>query len=282
LVSEADLEKPAERRSGIIRRHPLTAYFILAFGLAWWPWPLTVLNPQSVAILPWSPIVAAFIVTAIVCGRRGVKELLSAMVRWRVGLVWYLVALLLPTVLVVASVYVAAAMGAPTPPNSHLAEWYTAIPTFFTTLIVAGPLTEEPGWRGFALPRMQERQSALVASLVLGIVWASWHLPLVLTDLTGQRPLIQYFILLTAQSVLFTWLYNNTRGSVLLAILFHTAFNTVGAYFFQLYIGTEHYQTLWWIYCGVVAVAAATVAFVAGPEHLARKPKVTIPAPEPL
>ena len=89
-----------DKRPNVIRRHPLGAYFVLAFALAWWPWPLTILNPESIAIIPWSPIVAAFLVAAIATGRPGVKSLFAAMVRWRVGLVWYGVALALPIALV--------------------------------------------------------------------------------------------------------------------------------------------------------------------------------------
>jgi membrane protease YdiL (CAAX protease family) len=261
---------------GIIRRHPLAAYFVLAFGLAWWPWPFTLLNPESTAILPWSPIVAAFVVAAIATGRPGVNDLVASMVRWRVRPAWYLVALIMPIALVAISVYGAVLLGAPSPTGSQLSEWYLSIPVFFTTLIVGGPLTEEPGWRGFALPRMLEVQSALTASLVLGVIWAAWHLPVILTDETGQRPLVQYFILLTAQSVLFTWLFNNTRRSVFLAILLHTMFNTAGAFFFQMYIGTDHYQQLWWIYAGLVSLAAAVVAAVAGPRRLTREPEPTL------
>jgi membrane protease YdiL (CAAX protease family) len=261
-----------ERNSGIIRRHPLAAYFVLAFGLAWWPWPFTLLNPAGTAIIPWSPIVAAFIVAAVAVGRPGVKGLASSMVRWRVPPKWYAVALIMPPVLVAASVYGAVLFSAPIPSASQLGEWYLSIPTFFTTLIVAGPLTEEPGWRGFALPRMQERHSALAASLTLGVIWAAWHLPLLLTDETGQRPVVQYFMLLTAQSVLFTWLFNNTRGSVFLAILLHTMFNTAGAFFFKMYIDTDHYQQLWWIYAGLVSLVALVVVLLAGPRFLTREP----------
>lgn len=259
------------RKPNIVQRHPLAAYIVLAFVLAWWPWPLTLLNPNSVAIIPWSPLIAALIVTAIAWGRRGLKELLASMVRWRVGWRWYAVALLLPAAIVLIATYLNVLLGAPAPTASQLGEWYLLLPSFLTTLLIGGPLTEEPGWRGVALPLLQERYSVLAASLIVGVIWAAWHLPLLVSDVTGQRPPAQFVVTVLAQSVLLAWVYNNTRSSLLMAILFHAAANTVGAFFFRMYIGTERYQQLWWIYAGVYVVAAVVVVAAALPEWLARR-----------
>ena len=95
---------------------------------------------------------------------------------------------------------------------------------------MGGPIAEELGWRGFALPRLQARIGALAAGLVIGVAWGLWHLPFFLfgegASVVGGMPFVWYVLLIVAWSVLMTWVYNNTRGSVLLAILFHAAINT--------------------------------------------------------
>jgi membrane protease YdiL (CAAX protease family) len=105
-----------------------------------------------------------------------------------------------------------------------------AIPEYFLWFFLfGGPLNEEPGWRGFAMPRLQSRFSSLVATLILGTFWGLWHVPLHLMGMYyggawGALIRIQEI----PRSVLFTWIYNRTKGSLLLAILFHTAINTTG------------------------------------------------------
>jgi CAAX protease family protein len=98
---------------------------------------------------------------------------------------------------------------------------------FFVLLALTDGLGEEPGWRGFALPRLLARRNALVASLVLGLLWAAWHLPLLWTEGSPnyQQPVWLLFLDLPAKSVLFTWVFLRTRGSALLAVLFHASTN---------------------------------------------------------
>lgn len=115
------------------------------------------------------------------------------MVRWRVGLQWYAVALLLPVAIVLVALYLVALFGGPSPTAAAFAGWYTLPLILLSTTLINGPFTEEPGWRGFLLPRLQSSYSPLVASLIVGVIWASWHLPLLLSDLTGQRPPVQFF-----------------------------------------------------------------------------------------
>lgn len=229
-----------------LKRNDLAVFLILAFSLSWWPWGFTLLNPDSAPMVPFGPIIAAFIVTAMTTGWAGVKSLMKNMVRWRVGVRWYVVALLLPVGVVLAALYLNVLFGAPAPTAADLANWYLILLAFPGQTLVAGAFTEEPGWRGFALPRLQARYSPLVASLILGVIWASWHLPLLVSDTSGQRPPIPYFLTVLALSVLLAWLYNGTKGSVFLAILMHGAFNTVGAFFLPIQFGAA-YGRLWWL-----------------------------------
>ena len=210
-----------------VKRHDITVFLVLAFALSWSIWPLTLLNPESTPMLPYGPIIAVLVVLAFARGWAGVRDLLASMVRWRVGPGWYAVALVLPVAITLVALYLNALFGGPTPTAAGFADLYTLPLIFLTTTLFKGPLTEEPGWRGFLLPRLQSSYTPLVASLIVGVIWASWHLPLLLSDPSGQRPPVQFFVLLVAQSVVLAWVYNATRGSVLLVILMHGSANTI-------------------------------------------------------
>jgi membrane protease YdiL (CAAX protease family) len=244
----------------LIRRHPLATYFVLAFVLAWWTWPFVLLNPASAPILPWSPIIAAVIVLAITEGRAGVGSLFRATFRWRVKPVWYLAALGIPLVLWVAVASVAAALGA-RPDVTYFADFVLFPITLLTTAIVKGPLTEEPGWRGFALPRMLERWSPLTASLILGVIWFVWHVPLLIPDSGGtQRPLVPYIIVVLSLSVIITWLWSAAGRSVFIAIVFHAAINSTGSHVVPAFAPADQ-VTIWWLFAVLLAVVAVRVTF---------------------
>lgn len=244
----------------LIRRHPLATFFVLAFALAWWTWPLVLLNPDSAPMLPWSPIFAAIIVLSITEGRAGVMALLRATFRWRVKPIWYLVALGIPLLLWVVAAAVSMALGT-TPDVSYFGDLVLFPITLLTTAIVKGPFTEEPGWRGFALPRMLERWGPLVASLVLGLIWFVWHLPLLMQDLGGtQRPLVPYVIVVLSLSVIITWLWSAAGRSVFIVIIFHAAVNSTGSHVVPAFAPADQ-VTIWWIFAALIAIVAARVTF---------------------
>ena len=244
----------------LIRRHPLATYFILAFALAWWTWPLVLLNPNSAPMLPWSPIFAAIIVLAITEGRAGVKDLLRATFRWRVQPRWYVVALGLPLVLWVVAAAVPVGLGA-RPNMAYFADFALFPITLLTTAIVKGPFTEEPGWRGFALPKMLGPWSPLAASLILGLIWFVWHLPLLVQDLTGtQRPLVPYVIVILSLSVIITWLWSAAARSVFIVIVFHAAVNSAGSHVVPAFAAADQ-ATIWWIFAALIAIVAVRVSF---------------------
>ena len=144
----------------------------------------------------------------------------------------------------------------------------TALGTVFFILAVGGGL-EEFGWRGYALGRLQRGRSALVASLILGLLWGLWHLPLHFISGTTQAtiPIWQFVIQTMVLSVLYTWLFNSTRGSLLIAILFHTIGNTTAALlppFFGASLGR-------WVNFGLLLVFTLVVVGIWGPKTLTRK-----------
>ena len=252
-----------------VRRHPLITFFVLAYALSWWPSILYALDLSPQPIVGFGPFLAALIVLAATNGKSGVVVLLRRMVRWRVAPVWYAVALLVPVAITLAATVLNIVLGAQAPSSAQLGSWPSLFPTFFLLLLIPGigGTWEEPGWRGYALPQLQMGRSALVASLILGVLWAFWHLPLMIV---GEVPWSDILFII-AWTVVFTWLFNNTRGSVLLAMLMHAMNNTIsGSFFGPMFSGADSVRhswllaLLWW-------VVAIVVVSATGPEQLSRK-----------
>lgn len=247
-----------------VRYHSLVIFFVLAYTFSWWPWPLSAANPFF-PLFPFGPMVAALILTAVINGRAGLKALLARVVQWRVNLRWYGVALLLPVALGLSAFGLNLLLGAPMPAAAQLPSYAAILQVLLVQLILI-QVGEELGWRGFALPRLLEGRSALVASLILGLLWLGWHLP---SYATGAISAIFIpFPFITA--FLFTWLYQHTNGSVLIAILFHSMLNTVSAILYPLFTGVYLEQMLW-LFVVANLLAAVVIVFIAGP-NLRRQP----------
>jgi membrane protease YdiL (CAAX protease family) len=243
-----------------LKRHDVALYLLLAFALAWLPWPGAIgnPNPDTALMIPWSPVIAALIVLGLSLSRKGVAELLRAIVRWRYGVRWYLLALLAPVAVTLGGVYLNSTLGAPAPMLPTLKEVPQILLAFVVLMIIQGPLTEEPGWRGYLLPRLLSDRSPIVASLIVGVIWASWHLPLLISDPSAQRPPLQYFVAVISMSIVFSWLHIATRGGLLLVILMHTANNTIAAAFLARQPG-EYYGRIWWLYAAIWLIFALVV-----------------------
>lgn len=208
-----------------IRTHPVAAFFLVTFAFSWGYDALVfALVGPSPGILvralvrAWGPLVGAAVVTWASGG--SVREWAGQVTRWRVRPRWYLVAFALPLLTTDAGSLVYALAGGslsflPVRPVLYLVN-------FLVVLLLAGSL-EEFGWRGFAQPRLQERYSALVATVVVGAAWALWHAPLFLYDIPAYENFPRYLLFVVVQSVAFTWVYNGSGGSVLLVMLLHAA-----------------------------------------------------------
>jgi membrane protease YdiL (CAAX protease family) len=235
------------RFSSLLRRFPLTAFFILSYALAWMVW-----IPAGQSGLPFpavllgavAPTVAALILTALLDGRAGVRRLLRRAVRYRARLHVYGSAVLGPILVALGAAGWAATLGGPALSLSDLPlrlgldpgaiGWALGLlPLVFLGSFLGGPLLEEIGWRGFAQPRLQERVGAGAAGLGIGLVWSLWHLPLLhyYPTATAGIPVWYYIPLVTAFGVCFAWVYVRSHGSVLLTIILHASVNfAIGAY----------------------------------------------------
>jgi len=247
-------------------RHDLLLYFTLAYLLSWALWPLVILNPTSSPLVPFGPLIAAVIVSLLAGGPKELWALLRQLTRWRVHPIWYLIALLGPFVMAVVAAALAVAMGTPMRRSGAYTDLGAVGFTLLSTMVIVG-LFEEVGWRGFALPRMQRRLDAIWAALLLGVVWALWHLPELISDPTRQRPPLQFVVWTLALSVILSWLYNSTNGSLLIVIICHGAIDTAGRYMLPEF-SNQGYQVVWWCMVGLYVVIAIIVVFAAGPKRL--------------
>ena len=269
------------RVSSVVKGHPLITFFLLAFAFSWWGWILFAIDLSPTPIASFGPFLAALVVLAITRGKTGVVGLLRRMVRWRVGLRWYAVALLLPVgVTLVAAASNVFLLGARAPSSAELGGWSNLLTLFPILLLIPGMggAWEEPGWRGYALPSLQAGRSALFASLILGVMWAFWHLPLMMTGQISWWDVVN----IMGSTIVLTWVFNSTGGSVLIVMLFHAMNNTISGHFFsRMFSGADSVSQsllLAVVWCAVALV----VVIVTGPEHLSRKHrKQEERAPEP-
>ncbi len=241
-TADTAAERPGAPREGLLARHPLVFYFLIAYAFSWLLWMPLVLSEDGTGLLPFSspllglaipvgifgPTLAAFTMTGITEGRVGIHRLLRGYVLWRVGLRWYLFAFIGVSLVITLGMIIVGGLAS----LQFLGPGYvlTYLVTFISTLILGGPLGEEIGWRGFALPRMQPLQGPLVGSIILGLLWALWHLPEFMVPTWaatsgGSSPLaiVKFCIVAIAMAIILTWVFNNTKGSVLMAILVHTS-----------------------------------------------------------
>ena len=207
---------------------------MLAFAITWAVWVPRAAGVPTGAVgqlWTWAPAAAALIAAALTGGRSAVGELGERLLRWRVGWRWYAVVIVGPAVFSLAVAALYALLGGSwadaVPPALRGQTPLVLLPLFLVGLFLTDGLGEELAWRGFALPRLLVDHNALVASLILGVLWASWHLPLVWTEVAPlyQQPIWLLFLDVTAKSVLFTWVFLHTRGSVFLAALLHATTN---------------------------------------------------------
>ena len=247
-----------------VRNWQVSLFFVTAFALSWYPWLLGILGvAKSSGINPLGVFVAALIVAGAGDGWASVKVLLLRLVRWRVGWDWLMAAIAIPVAILAAACAINLALGASAPTSSQWAKWPEIVDRFVFAFLFVG-VGEEPGWRGFALPAMYRRRSPLAASLLLGGIWALWHLPLIGLEF-AWNVVPCFLISVFAGSVVLAWLFNGSRQSVLLCMLMHATVNSVGAgYAFHLFDGAD-LQRLWWIYAAMWTLVATCVAWRAGP-----------------
>jgi membrane protease YdiL (CAAX protease family) len=243
-----DVGLDTQRRGliGVIARHPLLSFFILADALSWIAWIPYVLSQNGIGVwafafpnvlgtsqilgmLPGAylgPITAAFIVTAITGGGAGLRQWGARLWKWRVRWHWYAIALLgVPAAIVLTGIVFSG--GQVVAPSLTALALY--VPFLLLQMMTTG-LAEEPGWRDFSLPRLQAKFGPMRAAFILGPLWALWHMPLFLTEWGGfpdadwTRPLA-FTVFCIAFNVVMSWVFNSTGQSLPLSMLAHVSVN---------------------------------------------------------
>jgi uncharacterized protein len=233
IVADTDatqLPSSADPRAAVLR------YIALAFAITWVVWiPRAAVSRglfdsdlalELGSVWTYGPAVAAVAAAAWTGGRSSLRELGARVVRWRVGWGWYAVVVATPIVLAGVTLAIGSLLGGEASPSVPDGGVMTLLVLVLALTLTDG-LGEEVGWRGWALPRLLEHQDVLRASLLLGLVWAAWHLPLHLTEgaYLADVPVWVLFARLPATSIVFTWVFLHTRGSALLAVLLHGVMN---------------------------------------------------------
>lgn len=225
------------------RASPLGTFMALAFGVSWVVWIPVVLLFPDVSTPPWwalalafvgifGPSAAAVATAAIHGGRAELRALVAKLLRWRVGWRWYALVLLVPPAFVWIGAVIYALLGG----VADLARvgWIAGAVVILASFVPFGALGEEPGWRGYALPRLDARLSPLVSSVVLGIIWAAWHLPMFWFPPVGLPArsigtVAMWAANVVSFSILLSFVARRTAYSVPIAILLHATLNAGGA-----------------------------------------------------
>lgn len=240
--------RPRVALADAVRARPLVWFFSLAFAISWLGWLPYVFSSSGLGLLPYDvpallgttqlvgvlpgaylgPFTAALVVTAVAEGRPGLRAWAGRLLRWRVSWRWYAVVLLaVPAVALLATAALPAAGGSVQ--QLTLAAALTYLPVlvlqFFTTAVA-----EEPGWRDFALPRLQRRHGPVPGTAILGVLWGCWHLPLFLTawggpDVAWWMP-VEFVALCVPLSLVMTWVFNRTGQSLPIVMIMHASINT--------------------------------------------------------
>lgn len=254
----------------LVRCYPLASYLALTFLISWGVWVPALYRLRQgqghmaglyalAYVGVYGPSLAALALSAVLDGFQGIVGLLSKYLIWRCHPIWYVVALLTPTFMRVGAALVSLARDGGTLQidTTHCAA---ALPIALASLF-GGPLGEELGWRGFALPRLRVRLGLLPSSILMGIVWGIWHLPAFVWTIPSITPPISITLFtlgVLANSVLLTWIVDCTGGSLLLAVLYHTSLNATASFLAllspSLGPGGELMRPYPWILLGVALV----------------------------
>lgn len=217
-----------------INRYQISIFVLLTFVLSWFPWYAGI-APEVMAM---GPSIAAFIVVLMVGGKRGFVDLVRPFGRWRASLGLWGLAIFGPVVLYLIGLGVHLLLGGEAPPFTMIRAELNLIPLYLVMVVLMpwnGPVGEEFGWRGYALPKLQKQYGPLIASLVIGTIWGIWHLPSffspqgvvgAIAASVGMIFILPYTLGTIANSIFMTWLYNRSKASALIAgIVWHAAIN---------------------------------------------------------
>ncbi len=257
-------------------------FFLLTFAYSWIIWIPSVLDgigldlPFSVTgystlvviIGAFAPLLAAITLVARDDGWKGIKSFLGQALDFHIKPVYLILALVLPLVIHVITHYLALAVGLDVaqtlfPTEIPTAPIILAIPYFILMMVIGGG-QEEFGWRGYAQEPLQEKIGVIPASLVIGVIWGIWHLPLwfMAGDLHSAYSFLAFVMMTTSISVMYAWLYNSSGKKLIVVMFFHAMNNTAAPLLPFLHGIEEKPESAYWIYAAVNVIFGAIFAYV--------------------
>jgi membrane protease YdiL (CAAX protease family) len=267
----------------------LVYFFLIAFGWTWlWWWvlflsgwvnvPADIGSPQGdagslgpllillVALSPFGPTIGAFVLTGINEGKAGVKALWRRFWNLKISWVWLIVVLLWwPMLRLITNLVGQLVTGQSHPLLVHPDQVWIFIPPLIISTFVNGGMSEEFGWRGYALPRLQVKFNALTASVILGLIEGLWHYPLMVIGSWWQDSVILLLFWFVVTDIFRTWIYNNVNGNLLAAMLFHGMGNVQS----DIIYCCPRLNNIYWVF----GIAALLVVVIFGPKDLIRRSK---------
>lgn len=275
-----------EAKSRITRHadREVAAFFALAFAWSWLVWvPLIWLTPPDgvrtllLVVGSFGPSAAASIILVRRHGAAGAARRMAELFTWSSPLRLWIVTLVAPAAVILVAVGLSTIIGAPVGGWQDPGRLYMVVPVFLYVLILGGPIGEELGWRGYALPLLQGERGPRRATAALGVAWAVWHAPLFAIAGTVQRsvPALAFVIQILATAVIYTWLWNRSR-SLPLVIGFHAAFNTSVGLLPVLPETTGTSAPLWIALSLAVLIAAGLVVVTRGRLGLGAPPRAAV------
>jgi membrane protease YdiL (CAAX protease family) len=222
----------------IIKAHPLISFFLFTLVLSWWPWPWYAAGNFPLPIASFGPFLAALLVLGVTGGRSAIRALVRSMLHWRVAGRWWLLMVAVPVLITGTALGLNLLLGAQPPSAAQLGAW-SGVPTAFALALLVpgfGGAWEEPGWRGYALPRLVDLYGWKLAGLILGAVAAAWHLPMMLSGLISWWDVL----LVVSSNIVIALLFLRSGRSVLLVMVLHATNNAFsGTFVAQLFTGAD-------------------------------------------
>lgn len=248
----------------------LRLFLLIAIGWSWLFWLPEIFWDINLYLAPFGPLVAAFFLTYLNEKKQGALRLAKRGLAYKFNLIWYLPVIFLMLIIAGLSTLIAGWLEGNAANYTIMTDPWLIIRNFIYILFLGGPLQEEFGWRGYALPRLLKNYKAVTASIILGIIWSIWHLPLNFINQAGLQYqaaityIISSLILMVFVSILFTWIYQNTGGSIFAVLIFHTMLNLSAYVIFPVFamkIGPL-------IFMGLIVLTTLIVTFVYGYQNL--------------
>lgn len=271
-----------EREQSRLQSRSLWLFLLITFAFSWIFWIPKALATQGLMrpsfltrflLSPFNPAafgpaVGAFTLTYLEDGKKGVIRLLKRAIDYRIDKKWWIPTIFLMPVIIGGALLLSLFSGESMPELFWISNPMMIVVSFFWILFLGGPLQEEFGWRGYALDRLQARWSALLSSIFLGTIWFAWHLPMfwITDELIYGKPMVGFWISDVFLAILMTWLYNNTNGSILVAMIFHAMFN-LSVFIFPA-LETDM-GSLYFLIGFIIVVSAVIIIW--GPKRLTRK-----------